>query len=61
LQNYPAKNIEHCMSTPPTGRPATEIAFASGFNSSQYFATRFRQRFQISPSRFIASLDSSKV
>ncbi|MGH7975786.1 MAG: helix-turn-helix domain-containing protein [Limisphaerales bacterium] len=30
----------------------TEIAFANGFNSSQYFATRFRQRFQISPSHF---------
>jgi AraC family L-rhamnose operon regulatory protein RhaS len=31
----------------------TEIAFACGFNSSQYFATRFRQRFQTSPSQFI--------
>jgi len=30
----------------------TEIAFANGFNSSQYFATRFRQRFKTSPTRF---------
>lgn len=33
-------------------RSVTEIAFANGFNSSQYFATCFRQRFKISPSRF---------
>ena len=32
----------------------TEIALACGFNSSQYFATRFRRHFQMSPSRFIA-------
>jgi AraC-like DNA-binding protein len=31
----------------------TEIAFACGFNSSQYFATRFRQRFQTSPRQFV--------
>jgi AraC-like DNA-binding protein len=31
----------------------TEIAFANGFNSSQYFATCFRQRFKISPSQFV--------
>jgi AraC-like DNA-binding protein len=31
----------------------TDIAFACGFNSSQYFATRFRQRFQASPSQFV--------
>ena len=30
----------------------TDIALACGFNSSQYFATRFRQRFHVSPSRF---------
>ncbi len=30
----------------------TEIAFANGFNSSQYFATRFRRRYKVSPSRF---------
>jgi AraC family L-rhamnose operon regulatory protein RhaS len=32
----------------------TDIALACGFNSSQYFATRFRQRFHVSPSRFVA-------
>ncbi len=32
----------------------TDIAMACGFNSSQYFATRFRQRFHVSPSRFAA-------
>ena len=34
------------------GLSVTDIAFANGFNSSQYFSTRFRQRFQMSPSRF---------
>ena len=32
--------------------PVTEIAFASGFNSSQYFATSFAKRFQLSPSDY---------
>ena len=30
----------------------TDIAFANGFNSSQYFATRFRRRYKVSPSNF---------
>jgi len=30
-------------------RSVTEIAFASGFNSSQYFATAFRRRFRQTP------------
>ena len=33
----------------------TDIAFANGFNSSQYFATRFRRRFKMSPSQYVAS------
>lgn len=37
-----------------TGLTITEIAMACGFNSSQYFATRFRQRFQMSPRRFVS-------
>jgi AraC family L-rhamnose operon regulatory protein RhaS len=37
----------------------TEIAFANGFNSSQYFATCFRQRFHVSPSRFVSELTAS--
>ncbi len=32
----------------------TDIAMSCGFNSSQYFATRFRQRFHASPSRFVS-------
>ena len=30
----------------------TEIAFRNGFNASQYFATRFRQRFGCTPSKY---------
>ncbi|HEV2435544.1 MAG TPA: AraC family transcriptional regulator, partial [Verrucomicrobiae bacterium] len=33
-------------------RSVTDIAFANGFNSSQYFATRFRRRFRVAPSHF---------
>ncbi len=42
------------------GLSITEIALASGFNSSQYFATRFRRHFQMSPSRFVSELNGSK-
>ena len=31
----------------------TYIAMTCGFNSSQYFATRFRQRFHVAPSKFV--------
>ena len=41
------------------GLSITEIAMSCGFNSSQYFATRFRRRFQISPSRFVSKPDDS--
>jgi AraC family L-rhamnose operon regulatory protein RhaS len=40
-------------------RSVTDIAFANGFNSSQYFATCFRQRFHISPSRFVSEPTNS--
>jgi AraC-like DNA-binding protein len=43
-----------------TNLSITDIALACGFNSSQYFATRFRQRFQKSPSRFVSELGSAK-
>ena len=33
-------------------RPITEVAFAVGFNSSQYFATRFRKQFGTTPGAF---------
>jgi len=39
-------------------RSVTDIAFANGFNSSQYFATRFRRRFRVSPTKF---LDNASV
>ena len=39
----------------------TEIAFANGFNSSQYFATRFRRHFKVSPSRFVANPPANAV
>lgn len=34
------------------GMSVTDVAFATGFNSSQYFATCFRRRFKVSPSQF---------
>ena len=36
-------------------RPITEIAFANGFNSSQYFATTFQRRFHMAPRAFRAA------
>ncbi len=33
----------------------TDVAFANGFNSSQYFATCFRRRFKMTPSQFVAA------
>ncbi len=39
----------------------TEIAFANGFNSSQYFATRFRRFYKVSPSRFVSKRNGSAV
>ena len=32
----------------------TDVCFANGFNSSQYFATCFRKQFKMSPSEFLA-------
>ena len=42
-----------------TGRSITEIALACGFNSSQYFATRFRRRFKMSPRQFVSKPGNS--
>jgi AraC-like DNA-binding protein len=39
----------------------TDVAFANGFNSSQYFATRFRRRFHVSPKRFAAEPNGAAV
>ncbi len=38
----------------------TEVGFANGFNSSQYFATCFRRRFKISPSKFFLKEHNSR-
>lgn len=35
------------------GSSVTDVAFANGFNSSQYFATCFRRRFKMTPSQFV--------
>lgn len=37
-----------------SGLSITDIAMTCGFNSSQYFATRFRRRFHMAPSEFAA-------
>jgi AraC-like DNA-binding protein len=37
------------------GLSITDIAFANGFNSSQYFATRFRRRFKMTPRQFASN------
>lgn len=39
----------------------TDIAFANGFNSSQYFATRFHHHFRVSPSHFLESAPTAKL
>ena len=48
------------------GLSITDIAMTCGFNSSQYFATRFRQRFHVAPSKFtprsgVLNLDAGKL
>jgi AraC family L-rhamnose operon regulatory protein RhaS len=43
------------------GLSITDIAFANGFNSSQYFATRFRRRYKVSPSQFVSEPNGSIV
>lgn len=35
-----------------TGQSVTEIAFATGFHSSQHFATRFRRQYGMTPGEF---------
>jgi AraC-like DNA-binding protein len=38
------------------GVSITDVCFANGFNSSQYFATCFRKQFKMSPSEFVARM-----
>jgi AraC family L-rhamnose operon regulatory protein RhaS len=35
------------------GRSITEISYANGFNSSQYFSTCFRRQFKMSPTEYL--------
>ena len=35
-----------------TDEPVTDIAFACGYNSIEHFATAYRQRFKLNPSRY---------
>ena len=44
----------HLLKENPT-LPVTTIAFQSGFNSSQYFATVFRRRFHLTPRAYRSS------
>lgn len=37
-----------------TSKPVSEIAYSSGFNSLEYFATAFRQKYRMSPSQYRA-------
>ena len=62
----PMEFLNHCrldraaeLLRKETTRSITDIALSCGFNSSQYFATRFRQRFHVSPSRFVSGLVKS--
>ena len=35
-----------------TNKPVSEISFAAGFNSVEYFATAFRQKYKANPSQY---------
>ncbi len=50
LHNVRLKHGESLLRT--TSRLVSDIAFASGFNSLEYFATAFRQRYRMSPSQY---------
>ena len=63
----PMEFLNHCrldraaqMLREDDDRSITDIAMTCGFNSSQYFATRFRQRFQMSPRRFVSGSGKTK-
>jgi len=56
VNNGPVEYLNQCRLDNAAGQlkknpmqPVTEIAFKNGFNSSQYFATAFRQRFRMPP------------
>lgn len=50
LQNIRLKHGEMLLKN--TNKPVSEISFAAGFNSIEYFATAFRQKYKINPSQY---------
>lgn len=50
LQNIRLKHGEMLLKN--TTKPVSEISFAAGFNSVEYFATAFRQKYKANPSQY---------
>jgi AraC-like DNA-binding protein len=50
LLNIRLKHAE--MMVRNTSRPIADVCFSSGFNSIEYFATAFRQRFNMNPTQY---------
>jgi AraC-like DNA-binding protein len=50
LHNVRLKHGESLLRT--TSHLVSDVAFSSGFNSVEYFATAFRQRYKMSPSKY---------
>jgi AraC family L-rhamnose operon regulatory protein RhaS len=62
VNNGPVEYLNHCRLDRAArqlrefpNQSVTDIAFANGFNSSQYFATRFRRRFHQAPRTYRAA------
>lgn len=50
LQNIRLKHSEMLLKN--TSLPVAEISFAAGFNSAEYFATAFRQKYKMNPTQY---------
>ena len=50
LQNIRLKHGEMLLKN--TNKPVSEISFAAGFNSTEYFASAFRQKYKVNPSQY---------
>jgi AraC-like DNA-binding protein len=59
MEEIKAKAAQQLSAQP--GLSITDVAFANGFNSSQYFATCFRRHYKISPSEFVSQRNPSPV
>jgi AraC family transcriptional regulator len=53
LLNIRLKNAEVLLRN--TNKEVSEVAFASGFNSIEYFTSAFKERFKLPPSKFKAA------